>query len=196
VELAPTYEYGRKWFGEYLAIAGKMDAAVAQLQTAVDEHPASPVARAGLCRVLYFAGRLPEAAAQCQISLDAYPEFRMAHVTMYEIEADLGNGEAAVAHWLGVAGIKASGDDPYMQEYRRGRIDAVWRRWRREMPENAYYARAQIAMRLGEPEGVLDLLERARQQHEFMMTWVSVEPVFQPLHEKPGFQAILRRMGL
>jgi DNA-binding winged helix-turn-helix (wHTH) protein/tetratricopeptide (TPR) repeat protein len=196
VDLAPAYEYGRKWFGEYLAIKGKPDDAVAQLQAAVAQHPDSPVSRAGLCRVLYFAGRVPEASTQCQIALDANPEFTMAHWTMYQIQSDLGNNDLTFVHWLEAGGRKPNDGNPFDALYRQGGLGAVWKELERGITQDAYFNRAEIAMRLGHPEAALGFLERSVERHEFMMTWAGVQPLFQPLHDNPRFQAIVRRMGL
>jgi DNA-binding winged helix-turn-helix (wHTH) protein/tetratricopeptide (TPR) repeat protein len=197
VELAPDYEYGRKWLGEYLAITGKPQEAVAQLEAAVRAHPDSPAAHAGLCSMLYFAGRLSDAVQQCQVALDAFPNFRRAHRTLFEIAFDMGDADQTFTQWMEAGGNSPKDPaDPAVTAYRRGGLKAVWRFIAQQQSTSGTYTRADALMRLGETEETLSALEQARDRHDFLIVWAAAEPVFSKLHGNPRFEKILRSMGL
>ena len=197
IELAPDYEYGRKWFGEYLALTGKPQEAVRQLEAAVRSHPDSPAAHAGLCSMLYFAGRLSDAVQQCQVALDAFPDFRMAHRTLFEIASDMGDADKTFTQWMETGGNSPKDPaDPAVTAYRRGGLKAVWHYIAQEPAARGTYTRADALMRLGETEETLSALEQARDRHDFLIIWVAAEPVFSKLRGNPRFEKILRSLGL
>ncbi len=197
VRLAPSYEYGHKWLGEYLAITGHMNQAIAELEVAVRQHPESAAAQAGLCRILYFSGRVREAEDHCQIAVDTAPDFRMAHRTLYAISADLGKDEGTVDHWLqaGAMSLRDAGN-PYVLAYRREGIRAMWQKALADSPDWANVSKAEYSLRAGDQESALGYLERARDRHEFLLSWAGVEPAFISLRGQPRFQKVLQSMGL
>jgi len=197
VRLAPSYEYGHKWLGEYLAITGNMKEAIAELKVAVRQHPESAAAQTGLCRILYFSGQVREAEEHCQIAIDTAPDFRMAHRTLYAICADLGRDEGAVDHWLQAGSMSLrDAENPYLLAYRRRGIRAMWQTALANAPDWGNVSKAEYSLRAGDRESALGYLERARDRHEFLLSWVGVEPAFTSLRGQPRFQKVLQSMGL
>jgi hypothetical protein len=55
---------------------------------------------------------------------------------------------------------------------------------------------AQGALYAGDTARALDWLERACDDRDPNMPYISCEPLFDPLRSEPRFQALLRKMGL
>jgi len=55
---------------------------------------------------------------------------------------------------------------------------------------------ALIFVALGQPEQALAWLEKAYQQRSTMMIWLKVDPRFDLIRQNPGFENLMRRVGL
>lgn len=55
---------------------------------------------------------------------------------------------------------------------------------------------ATVCVGLGRAEEALEFLERAVECRDGWLTWLGVEPRFDPLRTDPRFRGILRRIGL
>jgi tetratricopeptide (TPR) repeat protein len=55
---------------------------------------------------------------------------------------------------------------------------------------------AMIYIGLDEREQALTWLEKSYRQHSAMMAWLKVDPRFDPIRQEPGFQDLMRRVGL
>jgi hypothetical protein len=55
---------------------------------------------------------------------------------------------------------------------------------------------AAIHAALGEKEPALEWLQRSFLAHEGALTWIKIDPRFDPLRGEPRFKEIVRRMGL
>lgn len=55
---------------------------------------------------------------------------------------------------------------------------------------------ALVFIALNQHEQALEWLEKAYRQHSPMMIWLKVDPRFDPLRRDPGFENLLRRVGL
>ena len=55
---------------------------------------------------------------------------------------------------------------------------------------------ALIYVGLNEPNEALAWLEKAYQMHSTMMVWLKVDPRFDRIRQEPGFQELMRRVGL
>jgi hypothetical protein len=53
-----------------------------------------------------------------------------------------------------------------------------------------------IYIGLEEREEALTWLEKSYRQHSAMMAWLKVDPRFDPIRQEPGFQDLMRRVGL
>lgn len=60
----------------------------------------------------------------------------------------------------------------------------------------SYYALVHHYTVLGERDRALDALERAYENHDFMLPFVNVDPLYDDLHDEPRVRAVFRRMGL
>jgi hypothetical protein len=68
-----------------------------------------------------------------------------------------------------------------------------------EVPEakrEQQYERTAWQLWLGNRAAALDELEQAEKSRPFNMIYVAADPVFRDLWAEPGFQALLKRLGL
>jgi hypothetical protein len=72
----------------------------------------------------------------------------------------------------------------------------MWQKALVDAPDSANVSKAEYSLRAGDQESALRYLERAVDRHEFLVTWVGVEPAFISLHGQPRFQKVLQSMGL
>jgi len=55
---------------------------------------------------------------------------------------------------------------------------------------------ANIYAYLGDNDQAMRWLEKGYKEHEFVMTYLNVNPAYDPLRDDPRFQELLRRMNL
>jgi hypothetical protein len=55
---------------------------------------------------------------------------------------------------------------------------------------------AIVYVGLGDRERAVAWLDKAYQDRSAFLIWLKVEPLFDPLRSDPGFQDLLRRVGL
>ncbi len=60
---------------------------------------------------------------------------------------------------------------------------------------SAYFV-SWVCIGLGRNEEAMQWLEQAYRQGDYNLTWLGVEPMFDPLRPDPRFSALLRRLGL
>jgi hypothetical protein len=54
---------------------------------------------------------------------------------------------------------------------------------------------ARVYIGLGNTEQAFAWLEKGYQQHDFWLTFITREPVYDPLRSDPRFQELVRRIG-
>jgi len=47
----------------------------------------------------------------------------------------------------------------------------------------------------GQKEEALIWLDKAYNSHDTELTWLKVDPMFEPIHDDPGYQDLLRKVG-
>jgi tetratricopeptide (TPR) repeat protein len=77
-ELAPSYPEGRRLYGAWLKIAGRLDEALSEMRAAVTLAPSAPFMHVGLADVLMTLGRYDEAAGPLRDALRLAPNYEAA----------------------------------------------------------------------------------------------------------------------
>ena len=96
---APTNFSALNEFGTLLAGMGAIDAACRVYAEAILHHPDNPMGLVNLANLLLRANRHQEARAHYEAALKADPEHAAAHQGLGAVLADLGEREAALAHF-------------------------------------------------------------------------------------------------
>ncbi|HEY0438294.1 MAG TPA: hypothetical protein VGC92_16755 [Phenylobacterium sp.] len=191
-----------------LAPLGRLDEAVTDIETFLDDRPYSKKLRIDYARLLFFQRRFDEAVRQLELMLDLEPDLPggpWALAVAYEQAGRLAEGRAMherqveqfrgaypmVLKWLDAARSLWDGDPDRAREL-AVRLDAEC-----EHTPVAISAMIDLWLRIGEPERVLDWLERAVEQRLLHRTMhIAVDPDYAGLRPLPRFQQLLLQMGL
>jgi TolB-like protein/Tfp pilus assembly protein PilF len=93
----PNYATGRQWRAEFLAVSGRTDDAVAEIQQAKALDPLSPIINAQLGWILMIARRYEDAIAQLRRTIDMAPGLIQAHTNLGIALSLHGDHESALA---------------------------------------------------------------------------------------------------
>ena len=204
LQLDPNYATARQWYGELLSGLGRHEEAIAELETAVRLDPLAPIISFWLGRSLYHARRYDEAVQQLKNTVEMHPDFAPAFVDLGLVYAQLGRDTDALAALEKVnllAEVEVHGGYIgwiYAKTGRQDEAQSVFRRLQ-ELSSREYVDPAKIAMiyiGLGEKEEALTWLERAYElRGSYLISFLKVDPVWDPLRGGPHFKDLLRRMN-
>jgi DNA-binding winged helix-turn-helix (wHTH) protein/TolB-like protein/tetratricopeptide (TPR) repeat protein len=209
VALAPGNAETHYAYATYLTSLGRYDEAIAAIERARELDPASMAVASDYSWFLYIARRYDEAVRQARATL------RLLDMTQGSLPAVAQYGRSW-SYWVLVHGSLRRGDERTAIETIRERMRAIGEgaaaerlrslpeilSWRvqtvsRKDPENSYGLAAvnAAAGRTGEALGYLERMCRDGGEG-FMLNFVAVEPVFDPLRGDPRFARIVDCTGL
>jgi serine/threonine protein kinase/tetratricopeptide (TPR) repeat protein len=201
--LNPNYATAHQWYGLFLLILGRGDEALQEVGRARQLDPLSIIISSAVGIVNLYTGRLDQAEKEVKKALEMNPEFAPARIMLswiYEMRGDYdealdlairgytGYGQRKVAEAL-EKGAKAGGHDGAMRALR----DALLADPQEHASPMAIAA--NTSAKLGEYDRAFDLLEKALEGRESEMTFLRIDPTFEPVRDDPRFKDILRRMG-
>ena len=212
IELNPGYGTAHQWYATLLAIRGRVEEAKAEMTKALEIDPMSHNFIADMGQMHYFARQYDEAESYCRKALEVYPDFLNAHIYLSETLLKAGDKDRAFDEEMNAARIHNSTSkvaDGKIEEviasarevYRQSDYEGYWkanleRLLNRTADGFSYYALVKFFTLLGEKEKALDALEKSRENREFMLPFVNVDPIFDSLRSEPRFQEVFRQMGL
>ncbi|HET9531085.1 MAG TPA: tetratricopeptide repeat protein, partial [Blastocatellia bacterium] len=204
IELNPNYATAHHWYGVFLGNMGRYSEAIDQIEQALELDPLSLIINTGLGRVLHNARRYDQAIEQLRKTVDMESSFAEAHFQLgLACEGRRMYPEAVQAFERAIALYK----DPTMTAWigrvhavsgKRSEAEAILKQLI-EASGRQYvspYLIAMIYAGLGEKEQAFEWLERVYQERSYYVSWLKVDPVFDPLRSEPRFQDLLRRLGL
>jgi tetratricopeptide (TPR) repeat protein len=203
IELNPSYATARIWYAEHLYSIGRHDVSIQQARLALELDPLSSMISTALGVSLYFAGEYDPAIQQYQRTLEIAPNFQRAiywlgfgyvkkemygeAVEQFKLVFDLSGDSvdlAALGYAYAIAGqINEAGEILRQLE---------------SLSNQRYVSPVDMAMLhvgLDNEEQAFEYLEKAYEEHADRMSWVKVNPVFDPLRSDPRFQALLQKMN-
>lgn len=203
IELNPGYATAHQWYGMYLTSLGRLDDAIAELNTAQQLDPLSLAVNNDLGRALYYARRYDEAIEQYRKTIQLYPSSADAHLNLALAYAEKSLLESAIRElhtWT-----ELSGDEPrallgytYAAAGRRDealRILAALEE-RAKTGNVSPTSMAVIHARLGNHDRAFALLEQAVRERSPFVLFLKVHPRLDPLRTDPRFTRLLRQVGL
>jgi len=200
VELNPSYATAHHWYGQYLSALGRHAEAIEEAKRARELDPLSPIITTDLGSSFYWARRYDEAIEQFRKVIELEPSFFWAHLRL--CQALVQNGmfeegfivcERAITlsersrYSLGMLGFA------YAMAGRRVAALQVLNEMEKER-ERGLIFKAIIYSGLGQKDEAIALLERAYAKHG-ALTFIKVDPKFDPLRSEPRFQDLVRRMN-
>ncbi len=192
-------------YGAHLAATGRAEESLRELRRAEEIDPLTPMVNVGVAWGLFVARDFQAASEQCWKVLAMEPKFGAAQHTLGLAYAHMGLAEDAIVE-LGNARA-CGGDQPavlaglahaHAAAGDKGAAAAALRELE-ELAGRRFVSPYWLGLArtgLGDVPGALDQLERALAGRDAWLTWLKVEPRFDPLRAEPRFQALLRQTGL
>jgi len=204
IGLNPGCATAHHWLAtDFLAVVGRLDEGELELEIALQLDPLSSIIHEGRASFSIWRRQYDEAVRR-------YCEIREFDPTFYKAYTGLGRvyalqGKYADALAMLEKGRALAGDVPNIlgamgeifalsgdTASARGILAELTARALDSYVPSTCFARVHSG--LGEVERALDWLEKGCEQRELPMAMLKVHPVYDPLRDKPRFQAVVERM--
>jgi len=205
LELNPTYPTANHWHAEYMMTMGRHAEAMARMKKSQELDPLSLIINVAIGWAHYMAREYDDAIEQLLRTVELDPNYPVTYWILGLVYRKTGRYESAIAE--GEKGVKLSGGSPLMraalaQTYAEsGRttealqvLDDL-----RELAKRKYVAPqflAGIQVGLGEYERAIELLQQSYEEHSHWLIYLHIDPSMDRLRTNPGFQELLRHIGL
>jgi DNA-binding winged helix-turn-helix (wHTH) protein/Flp pilus assembly protein TadD len=205
LELNPNYAEGHHRYAALLSRMGRTPEAIKQIRRAQELNPLSLAICMEAGWILCMAQDFEAAVEQCWKVLGIEPKFAPAQYTLGLAYERLGMMEEAITEFENAR--TCSGNSPVMKAalahtYAIGGMPdeamAILRqleetsKWRYISP----YWTGMIWTGLGAHDRALDEIEKASEHRDVWLTWLNVEPRFQPIRSHARFWRVLKLVGL
>lgn len=204
IELNPNDADVRRSYSHYLAIMGRLDDAMAQIERALELDPFNAMSRAFHGVILVFARRYDDAIEEFRNALRTVPNLpvaRMQLATAFHLQGRVEEALEAEKEFRA-----AIGDREAVEALTRGYAEGGYRGAMRHLAENAEERSmrtrtnavrvARLYLRAGENERALESLERAFEHRDPGLPYAAGAPIYDSLRDRPRFRELLRRMHL
>jgi TolB-like protein/DNA-binding winged helix-turn-helix (wHTH) protein/Tfp pilus assembly protein PilF len=211
IELEPNSFKAHHWYGVYLSIRGRQDEALAEMQKALELDPTALVVMTDIAEVYYFKHDYDRAEADLNKVIEIDPNFRNARQHLIKVRYKKGGSyfleEAAFNVYLQHQ-LRSKGLD---YTYQTDDLETMIAR-RDETALQKHALESYLASMKAKPEGALGLsrfyaltgdnekclaaLEKAYLAKAFVIPFVAVDPLWDPVRNDPRFQEIIRKMNL
>jgi TolB-like protein/DNA-binding winged helix-turn-helix (wHTH) protein len=203
LELSPRYATGHHWYAWYLTAVGRTPEAIAEMKIAQDLDPLSLIIGADLAEELIIAHRYDEAIAQSRKTIDMDPRFAVAHyelgqalVQKHMHDSGIAELQKAIEFSGGSSTFKSNLAYAYAVSGRRDKATEILGDLKKSAKPGFSNASeiALVHVGLNEYDQAMEWLETA--DKERFNPSILMRPAFDPLRTNPGFQNLLRRIGL
>lgn len=198
----PAYAEAHHGYAAWFSVHGRHAEALAEVERALELDPLSPAVASDVGWYSYFARRPEEAVERSLETLERIdPRFFWSERLVLLAARSVGREDEAVR--LARREILESGYDGRLPSDPEVLLDTYWRH-RLEMEREQVAAGrlspaflATTYMMLDRPEDALDALEEAyRRRSGWILPFLGVHPLFEPLRDDPRFQDLLERIGV
>ena len=205
LELDPGNVEAHRMYSAYLSAMGRAEEALAESRRAQELDPLSIPTQVTVGWAFYYARRYDQALEQCGKVLELEPNSVGAHDCLGLSFLGKGMHERAIAECQRAAIL--SGNDLTRvvglarahalagnKTAARNALNELRLRAKRTYVPPSLFA--QIYVALGEKKQGLAWLESAYADRDVYLARLNVEPAFDPVRSDPGFQDLMRRLGL
>ncbi len=205
IELNPNYVTARYWFADHLARLGREEESIREAQRALEIDPLSLTTNFMLAWVCFFARRYDDAVNQARKTIELGPRFVPGYRVLGWVHEERGEYDQALAAHSkaselsdGNLDFRAQLGRPHALAGRKDEARKVLAELtaRAESESVAALDLATLHAALGDVPSALAWLSRACDQHDDHVPYIKVNPRLDSLRPEPGFQDLLRRVGL
>jgi serine/threonine-protein kinase len=203
LDLKQNYAIAHQWYANYLAIMGRNREALEEARLALDLDPLSLSVTVVLGRQYYIAGQFEEAIHSFQKALDVDPQYGPAYAALGQAYLQMHKYDQ------GITAINKSIElSPQTTDYKAilayayvvaGKKDKAELLLSELQGTEHYVSPVYIAMiytGLGNKDKAFAWLEKAYQEHSEYLSFVKVEPEFEPLRTDQRYTNLMRSLGL
>ena len=209
MELNPNFVWGRIYYANFLTAMGRFEESIRIGQQTLKLSPLDPGVYGELGFALFFDSQNEKALGLYNKSLDLNPNFDQTLACMAFLYAREGQYDQAISIWkremilfnneiqkipavdLGMAG------QVFGMAGRRDEALTLLHELNRRANEEGYMHPSYMAfiyIGLGENQKALELLEKGFNDKDFVMVWLKVHSMFDPLRSNERFKELLRKM--
>jgi eukaryotic-like serine/threonine-protein kinase len=201
LRLNPNSALAHYSYAHFLRQEGKLEESIREGRRGIELDPVSAVANFMVSQSLYEARRYDQAISQLRKALELEPRFWPAHVYLGKTQAEQGKFPEALEELDKAGNFTAEPLATMGYVYGRMGHAADARKVLADLQtqsKSAFIAPsmfARVYIGLGNTEQAFAWLEKGYQQHDFWLTFITREPVYDPLRSDPRFQELVRRIG-
>jgi TolB-like protein len=199
IALAPREPLVHLFASRYALMLGRLDDALAHIQTTLARDPLMPIAYLGVCWIQQRRGHLQEAEAAARRALEISPSYVSGHYYLGLVLLARGEPKAALEAMrqeTPVGGQLQGLAIVYFALGRRADSDAALARLVREDPDDYAYGIADVYAYRGEFDQAFKWLEHAYTQRDSSLYAIKGDPPLQRLEGDPRYKAFLHKMNL
>lgn len=205
IDLGPHYSQAHRMLGIVSAHMGDHEQAREAMKRARELDPLLAGHHALSAQVAFMGRNYTEALKYAKQAVTLDPEFWVGHMQLGQAYEQLGEPDRALEALNVAARLSGGNSKPIsLRGYllaKTGRTDDANEvlRMLEEVAHRRYvppYATALIHVALGRPDAALDSLERALKARDVHLTFLPVDPKWDPLRADERFHSILQRSGM
>jgi TolB-like protein/tetratricopeptide (TPR) repeat protein len=205
LELDPNYAEAHHFYSRFLASLGRVEEARVELMRAQELDPLSLLVQANSGVISYFGRQYDQAIQElrqinrldprffvpywglglCYEQMGVYEEAVTQLQKAIELSGRGANGIASLGHAYGLAGRRGEALKILLELEERAKRSYV-----------SSYQIALVYLGLHRNDEAMKQLENAYQERSTLLTYLRMDPRFDPLRSDPRFEDLLRRIGL
>jgi TolB-like protein/Tfp pilus assembly protein PilF len=201
IELNPNSAHARSIYGIYLSTMGQHEEAIAEGARVAELDPLSLLGRALRAESYEYTREYERAIEECRRVIEIEPAFLRAHLLLSWIYENSGKYDQAI----GAYGVAKNLTDEEVESFRAAYAGAGregyfrWRLERLEAEQSKGYVNsvsfARVYAQLGDSDAAFASLDEAFELRDGSLTFLNVDPYWDPIRADPRFANLLRRMN-
>jgi eukaryotic-like serine/threonine-protein kinase len=198
IELNPNYAFAHQNLGVMLCRIGRQAEGMVEVRRALELDPFSTIVNRLYGDVLISARRYEDALAQLKKTLEMEPSFATTHLSLASVYQSTGKYAESAESYANY--LQLSGRSQAAALARASFAAGGWEGYLREMtgprrPEGLSHTMAGIYhAQLNQKDQAFAELEKAFENRESLMLYLTVDPRFDSLRDDPRYQELVRRM--
>ena len=201
IQLHPNDAKAHQWYSHYLLSPGRVEEAIAEMKRALELDPLSLDAAVDFGSIYFFAGQYEQGTKEYRKALEMDPNYPLARFYLacaYLFQGMYDEALSELRKYSELIGGHPDTDGSLALYYAfvGNREDALKSLALLQRKGVSPRLVAVIYTRLGDKDQAFNWLEKAYEEHDALLPFLNVNPMFQPLHSDSRFQDLLRRIGL